>query len=203
MLKYLNHKIRMLFSLNLINIVILIFQLIISKIFFPAARIIRYPFFIRKEGDINIGRGFSANVGLVIEAFGPNSVISIGRDVYVNYRLHIGCCKSIDIGDGVLIGSDCLIIDHSHGGYDSELGSDPRQKPVERNLISSPIIIGANCWLGDRVSILPGVTIGDGCIVGVGSVVTRDLPAYTIAVGSPAVPIKKYDFSSSTWVRFH
>lgn len=203
MLKFLSSKIHSLFSLNFINLIVLLFQLIVSKLLFPTARIIRFPFFIRKEGVVKIGGGFSANVGLILESFGTNSFINIGNNVYVNCRLHIGCCKSIHIGDGTLIGSDCLIIDHSHGGYDSNFSSDPCQKPVERNLISSSISIGDNCWLGDRVSVLPGVTIGDGCIVGVGSVVTSDLPAYTIAVGSPAVPIKKYDFNSSTWVRLH
>jgi lipopolysaccharide O-acetyltransferase len=203
MLRYLINKYRILFSLNLLNLLVLLFQFFLSKILFPTARIIRYPFFFRKEGIIKISQGFSSNVGLVIETFGPNSVVNIGRDVYVNYRLHIGCVKSIEIGDGTLFGSDCLIIDHSHGGYDSAFSSDPRQKPVERNLISSSIIIGSNCWFGDRVSVLQGVTIGDGCIVGVGSVVTKDLPAYTIAVGSPAVPIKMYDFNTSTWVKIH
>lgn len=178
-------------------------QFLISRICFPNARIIRYPFSIRREGVINIGVGFSSNSGLVIETFGETSVIEIGVNVYANYRLHIGACDSIIIGENTLFGSDCLIIDHSHGGYDSEYSSDPFSPPVRRKLISSPIKIGANCWLGDRVSVLPGVTIGDGCIVGVGSVVTKNLPAYTLSVGSPARVIKRYDFDSGVWITFN
>jgi lipopolysaccharide O-acetyltransferase len=62
-----------------------------------------------------------------------------------------------------------------------------------------PIIIEDNVWLGEFVSVLPGVTIGKGTIVGANSVVSKDLPKYVIAVGSPAKPVKKFNFSTQRW----
>jgi lipopolysaccharide O-acetyltransferase len=75
----------------------LVFALIFSKIFFPTARIVRYPFYIRNEGILNIGVGFSANAGLVLDVFGKNSQLIIGNNVMANYRLHIGSAKFIKI----------------------------------------------------------------------------------------------------------
>lgn len=63
-----------------------------------------------------------------------------------------------------------------------------RQKAVE---FGHPIFIGNDCWIGSNVTILPGVTIGEGCTVGAGSVVTKDIPPYTVAFGSPCRPRKK------------
>ena len=150
----------------------LIVALIISKFFFPNARIVRYPFYIRKEGRLKIGAGFSANVGLILDVFGKNSQLIIGDNVMANYRLHIGAAKYIKIGINTLFGSDCTVMDHSHGGYKGEFHSNPLISPVKRELVSSPVVIGNNCWFGDRVFIMPGVTIGDGVVIGAGAIVT-------------------------------
>ncbi len=56
-----------------------------------------------------------------------------------------------------------------------------------------------NVWIGESVSVLPGVTIGQGAIIGANSVVSKNIPAYTIAVGSPAKPIKKFNFETTKW----
>jgi lipopolysaccharide O-acetyltransferase len=90
-------------------------------------------------------------------------------------------------------------MDHSHGGYKGEFHSDPSIPPVKRDLISSPIVIGNNCWFGDRVFIMPGVTIGDGVVVGAGSIVTKDIPANSLAVGAPAKIIKKFSNVTKRW----
>ena len=177
----------------------LLFSLIVSKFFFPSARIVRYPFYIRKEGRLSIGVGFSANVGLVLDVFGKNSQLIIGDNVMANYRLHIGSAKYIKIGSNTLFGSDCTVMDHSHGGYKGESHSDPSIAPVKRELVSSPIVIGNNCWFGDRVFIMPGVTIGDGVVVGAGSIITKDLPANCLAAGVPAKIIKKFSNITKRW----
>ena len=59
------------------------------------------------------------------------------------------------------------------------------------------VSIGNNVWIGEHVSILPGVTIGEGSVIGANSVVSKSIPPYSIAVGSPAKVIKKYDFEKS------
>lgn len=61
--------------------------------------------------------------------------------------------------------------------------------------------IGENCFIGIRVSIMPGIKIGDKCIIGSHSVVTKDIPNYSMAVGNPAKVIKTFDFTNKTWKR--
>lgn len=192
-------KIKLLLSIGLIGSFRLIFSLIISKLCFPNARIIRYPFFIRNEGKLSIGKGFSTNAGLVLDVYGKNAKLIIGDNVMANYRLHIGSAKYIKIGSNTLFGSDCTVIDHSHGGYKGEFHSNPLEPPVTREIISLPIVIGKNCWFGDRVFIMPGVTIGDGVVVGAGSVVTKDILPNSLAVGSPAKVIKKFSEKTQRW----
>ena len=91
-------------------------------------------------------------------------------------------------------------------------GSDIHAYYGKHPFISCPIVmgheaagdvvkIGKNVWLGDNVVILPGVTVGDGCVIGANAVVTKDIPDYTVAGGCPAKPLKKYDFDARTWGR--
>ena len=186
-------------SLGLLGIIRLMFSTALSKLCFPSARIVRFPFYIRREGKLKIGNGFSANAGLVLDVYGQDSQLIIGDNVMANYRLHIGSAKYIKIGSNALFGSDCTVMDHSHGGYKGKFHSDPSIAPVKRDLVSLPIVIGNNCWFGDRVFIMPGVTIGDGVVVGAGSIVTKDLPTNSLAVGAPAKIIKKFSNVTKRW----
>jgi len=61
------------------------------------------------------------------------------------------------------------------------------------------VVIGKNVWLGDGVVVMPGVKIGDGSVIGANSVVTQDVPPFTIAAGSPAAALKKFDFTIQEW----
>jgi len=106
--------------------------------------------------------------------FGKN--IRLGRRVFINAG-----CRFQDQG-GITIGDDCLI---GHNAVIATLQHDIA--PSRRgDLIPSPVVIGNNVWLGANVTVLPGVTIGDDAVVGAGSVVTKDVPARTVVVGSPA-----------------
>lgn len=194
--------IRLFYSLGFYGLIRLCFALILSKLLFPSARIIKFPFYIRREGKLILGNGFSSNAGLVIDLYGTNSQLIIGKNVMANYRLHIGVCDFVSIGENTLFGSDCLVMDHSHGCYEGKNSSDPSIPPNNRKLYSKPIIIGKNCWLGDKVSVLPGVTIGDGVVIGAGSIVTHDLPENTIAVGCPARVIKVFDRVKYEWISY-
>ena len=66
---------------------------------------------------------------------------------------------------------------------------------------NAPVHIGKNCWLGAGVIVLPGITIGDDTVVGAGSVVTKDIPSFSVAVGNPARVIKRYDDALGVWVK--
>ena len=107
--------------------------------------------------------------------------IKIGKNVFIN-----ACCRfqdqgGIEIGDGALIGHNTTIATLNH-----DFNPAKRQ-----NLTPRPVKIGRNVWIGSDCTILPGVTIGDGAIIGAGSVVTKSIPANTIAVGNPAKVIKE------------
>ena len=93
------------------------------------------------------------------------------------------------IGNNLLTGTNVLITDNSHGMTErSQLEICPYlRKPVSKGAV----VIGNNVWLGNNVCIMPGVTIGDGAVVGANSVVTKDVPAYSVAAGIPAKIVKQ------------
>lgn len=120
------------------------------------------------------------------QKFAPQ--IIIGRDCHIGAFNHITCVNSIEIGDGFVSGKWVTITDNSHGDASIEMLSMP---VGDRPIISKgPVIIGKNVWVGDKATILPGVTIGDGVIVGANSVVTKDVPSYSVVGGNPAKVIK-------------
>ena len=155
-----------------------------------------------------IGKGFTAGRGLWLEAvtdypaagqvFSPELII--GDRVNVGEYVHIGCNHRIVIGDDVLMGSKIYITDHNHGVYRGENLESPDVPPVDRCLTENESVeIGDRCWIGEFVTILPGVTIGEGCIIGSHSTVTHDIPANSIAVGSPAKVIKQWNEKNHKW----
>lgn len=92
-------------------------------------------------------------------------------------------CGLVTIGDRVLFGPYVSIFAATH---ETEVQS--RRDGVE---FARPVTIGNDCWIGGQTTILPGVAIGNGCTIGAGSVVTKDIPPFSVAVGSPARVIKK------------
>ena len=116
----------------------------------------------------------------------PN--LEIGHNVSIGEYSHITCANKITIGDGVLTGRFVLITDNSHGNNTKEVAEIA---PLAREINSNgPVCIGANVWIGDKVTILPNVTIGKGCIIAANAVVTKDIPEYSVAAGVPAKVIK-------------
>lgn len=113
--------------------------------------------------------------------FGRN--VSLGERVFINSGCRFQDQGGITIGDDCLIGHNAVIATLQHGIEPTRRG----------DLIPSPVVIGRNVWLGANVTVLPGVTIGDDAVVGAGSIVTRDVPARTIAVGSPARVVRTID----------
>lgn len=127
--------------------------------------------------------------------------IEFGENATINDCSHVAAIGRIIIGDNTHIGSKCLIIDHGHGKYSGMGQSSPLVDSRKRILTHKDVFIGRNCWIADSVAIMPGVTIGDGCIIGTNSVVIIDVPSYCIAVGNPVRIIKKYDFEKKEWVK--
>jgi maltose O-acetyltransferase len=110
--------------------------------------------------------------------------IELGDHVGFNYGCFVNGFGGLRIGSHSIFGPGTMIHTANH-----EMAVD---RPIhEQGWIPAPVEIGEDCWIGMGVCILPGVRIGDGCVVGAGSVVARDLPALSIAVGNPAKPIKQ------------
>lgn len=150
---------------------------------------IELPIHIINHDSIEIGDNFFSRYNLRIEAiksynnqsFFPRVII--GNNVQLNSDIHIGCIDYIEIQDNCLLGSRILITDHDHGTTSIDSLQLP---PIERNLHSKgPVIIKKNVWIGDGVSILAGVTIGENSIIGTNAVVTKSIPANSILVGNP------------------
>ena len=123
----------------------------------------------------------------------PNFVI--GDGTMIGFNCTFLCTTDLIIGHNVLIASNCFITTEDHG-----INPELNQKYLAQPLISKSVIIEDNCWLGEKVIVCKGVKIGKFSIVGAGSVVTKDIPPYSIAVGNPAKVIKFYDFKVHDWV---
>ena len=156
---------------------------------------VRFPKEIRGGNYITVGQGTTILRGAILTAwdsygrqtFSPS--IEIGRNCALGEHIHVTACNCITIGDNLLTGRYVYISDNSHGRTD---GSGLDLHPLDRELFSKgPVHIGNNVWIGERACILPGVTIGDGAIIGAGAVVTKDIPPYCVAAGVPAVVVKK------------
>lgn len=139
---------------------------------------------------IRFGQRFMAGRGLWLQAIGDGAELIIGDDVNMSDWVHIGALKRVVIGNGCLLGSKVIVTDHSHGSVADIASGIAPLRPDSRALVSKgPVILEANVWLGDGVAVLPGVTIGRNAIVGANSVVTHDIPQYTVWAGAPAKQI--------------
>ena len=109
--------------------------------------------------------------------------IEIGENFYSNHNLVILDPAKVKFGDNVFIGPNC-------GFYTAEhpIDAETRNQMLE---YAKPINVGNNVWFGGNVTVLSGVTIGDNVVIGAGSVVTKDIPSNTVAVGNPCRVIKE------------
>ena len=155
------------------------------------------PVFLQGEGERRIRIGSNCGLGhhTVLgcwtkygedQQFEPE--IIIGNDCSIGDYCHITAIGRVTIGDGLLTGRYVYIGDNAHGGLSWEEADVP---PEKRRLVSKgEIKIGRNVWIGDKATILSGVTIGDNVIIGANSVVTHDIPSNSLATGVPAT-VKK------------
>lgn len=124
-----------------------------------------------------------------IDSVGPKPFIRIGDNCHIGVGIHITAVRGIEIGDGLLTGSNVLITDNSHGTTRDMLTDT---SPIDRSIVSKGgVKIGCNVWLGNNVCVLSGITVGDGAIVAAGAVVTHDVPPYSLVAGVPARVIRQ------------
>jgi acetyltransferase-like isoleucine patch superfamily enzyme len=121
-----------------------------------------------------------ARLELVAEA---GATLEIGERSLINFGCSIVALQRVTIGARSLIGPHCMIMDTGFHDVDPERRLQPP--------IAQPITIGENVWLGARVIVMPGVNIGEDSVVGIGSVVTHDVPPRSVAVGVPARVVRR------------
>ncbi|MFC3024336.1 sugar O-acetyltransferase [Vibrio zhugei] len=107
---------------------------------------------------------------------------TIGSNVFINFNFTLLDCAPVTIGDNVFIAPNVQFYTAHH-----PMDASTRNQHIGW---AEPITIGSNVWIGGGTIVLPGVTIGEGAVIGAGSVVTRDVPAYHVAVGNPARAIR-------------
>ena len=162
---------------------------------------IKTPKTIEGSENIIVGEntviGHSAWISAYDSYFGQkfSPKINIGNDVSIGNYSCITAIDEISIGDGCLFSEYVYISDHYHDANPNS-GIPPKYQPI---LSKNKVVIGENTFVGFRVSILSGVTIGRNCIVGAHSVVTKSIPDFTMVAGIPAKIIKIFDFEKNSW----
>jgi len=147
-------------------------------------RVIRRPF-IRNFGHMSLGDGVVLRSTIVpVElATGPGAELVIGERCSLNYGVSIGATRSVRLGKRVRMGPYAMIIDcQFHDTYDRSKRPPP-----------SPVVIEDDVWIGARASVMPGVHIGRGSIVGAHSLVTKDVPPFSVVGGVPAKVLSELD----------
>jgi maltose O-acetyltransferase len=137
------------------------------------------------KGQVILGKGVSLVGSIVpIELIAHEGArLVIGDKTFINYGSSISAHESVQIGRNCLLGHYSFIIDNDH----HTVGDQYRTPP------SKPVVIEDRVWLGARVIVLPGVRIGHDSVVGAGSVVTKDIPPFSVALGNPARVVENLD----------
>src|SRR5205823_6113763 len=146
----------------------------------------------------HIGRGASIYLGTMFDT-GPRGRVHIGDYTLVN-GARIICDEEVTIGDYVLISWNVVLMDTYRlpvdvAGRRRELEQAPRRQPRRLQAVvpARPVRIGRNVWIGFDSCVLPGVSIGEGAVVGARSVVTEDVPAYSVVAGNPARVVRRLE----------
>lgn len=113
------------------------------------------------------------------------SLTELGENIFVNSNVYFMDGGKIKLGNNVFIGPNSGFYTAAH-----PLDYRSRNTGLEK---ASPIVIGNNVWIGAHAAVMPGVIIGEGAVIGAGSVVTKDIPPNTLAMGVPAQPVKQID----------
>lgn len=158
-----------------------------------SAKVIYSNIYKKQNTSLSIGEKSIVEAGIFFER--ENSSVVIGSRTFIGAS-SIMCAEKVIIGDDILISFGVTIADHdSHSLYFKQ-----RKKDVSMwyngekdwsTVSTAPVMIADKSWIGMHVIILKGVTIGEGAVVGAGSIVTQDVPPYTLVAGNPARVIRK------------
>jgi acetyltransferase-like isoleucine patch superfamily enzyme len=142
------------------------------------------------SGRLEIGRDTLLEPGCWL-TLSADARIRIGEGCFLNRETMLAAHELIEIGDHVMFANHCFVGDSDHR-YD-----DPERPITHQGFVArGPVRIGSNVWFGVNCVVTGGVTIGDRCVIGSNSVVTKDLPPGVIAAGAPAKVLREIEFSS-------
>ena len=148
-----------------------------SAVIYPSVSLSRFPKQIYIDDDVVIKES------CLICACNNKSIISIGRNTSIGAYSVITSSEKIEIGSDCMLGPFIYIVDSNHG-------TSREKKMNQQKNITKPVIVKNDVWIGAKSVILPGVTIGEGAVIGAGSIITKDVESYKIVAGNPAKIIK-------------
>ena len=163
----------------------------------------QYPILVRKNCVFRNLKYAKAGKHLVVSDYaelfinperGKKAELIIGNNVSIGRFSSIGCANKIVIEDNVTLAPHVHITDRNHGYED--INTPIWRQPI---VCPGPVVIGESTWLGYGVQVMPGVRIGCHCVIGAGSIVTKDIPDYSVAAGVPAKVIKQYNPQTCVW----
>ncbi len=152
---------------------------------------------IYNKGCISLGNNVIVRPGCGLYA-NPNCTLVIDDYAEIGRDSTIAAHSNIKIEKGVLTGPHIFIADHNHEYRNVDLPIYQQGANVPKD---SSVIVGEGSWLGTNCVVVGNVHIGKHCVIGANSVVTKDIPDYSVAVGIPAKVIKRYNFETMLWER--
>ena len=167
------------------------YSVIITKVIYPKARIIRRPVYIRGGVSLVGAKGLTTGRFCRFDLDGNKQTLFIGDNCEIGDSVHIVALNRVEIGDNLLAASKVFISDTNHGSYKGNNISDHDTSPNDRELVKGETYIGKNVWIGENAVILSGSKIGDGCVIGANTVVSKEISPNSIVVGHNEV-IRQY-----------
>lgn len=146
------------------------------------------------KGRLVIGK--NSGIGAFSRVIISTSFNNLGSHIHLGENVGIGEFAYLGGGGGLEIGDDCIVGQYFSCHPENHNYDDPQILIREQGVTRKGIVIGKNCWIGSKVTVLDGVTIGDNCVIAAGAVVNRNMPANSVIAGVPARVIKSRDKES-------
>ena len=157
---------------------------------------LQFPFKVNGAKHISVGNNVHIEESAWLLAYKNAEGVprlSVGDNTYIGRMSHIVSVRNIEIGEHVLIADKVYVSDNLHAFSDIK-------RPIKYQEIrfKKEVFIGDNSWLGENVCVI-GASVGKHCVIGANSVVNKDIPDYSVAVGAPAKVIKQYNHTTKVW----
>ncbi|MEU0093306.1 acyltransferase [Kribbella sp. NPDC006257] len=144
-----------------------------------------------RDGRLEVGANtlFEPNVWITV---GDEAKVRIGEGTFLNVAVMVAALELVEIGSHCMLANGCFVTDANHRFNDPD-----RPVPWQGFDSKGPTRIGDNVWLGANVVVTSGVTIGERCVIGANSVVTQDIPPYSVAAGAPAKVLRTVTYPAT------